>query len=105
MMQATLVDQNWQKFFDVIVMDAKKPLFMRTEGGFFEYDSYKDNLLGPKVEDLKTMEKTSKVNYFLQGNMKSLTKLFHSLTGKMQTEIVVMADDLFSDSYATYQFD
>jgi hypothetical protein len=46
-------------------MDAKKPLFMRTERGFFEYDSYKDDLLGPKVEDLKTMEKTSKVNYFL----------------------------------------
>ena len=46
-MQATLGEQNWQKMFDVIVMGAKKPLFMRTEGVFYEFDSYKDDLKGP----------------------------------------------------------
>jgi hypothetical protein len=56
MMQATLGESNWQKFFDVIVMDAKKPLFMRSENNFYEYDSYKDDLKGPKIENLKAMK-------------------------------------------------
>lgn len=85
MMQATLGEENWQKFFDVIVMNAKKPLFMRSESTFYEYDSYKDDLKGPKIDKIKSMETMSKVNYLLGGNMKSLTKLFHSLSKNMQT--------------------
>ena len=80
MMKATLGVENWQKAFDVIVMGARKPLFMRSQGNFFEFDSYKENNKGPKIADVKSLKNASKANYVLEGNMETLTKLFHSMT-------------------------
>jgi hypothetical protein len=43
---------DWRKFFDLIILDARKPLFFRAEGPFYDpaYDSaIKRGLPGKKI--------------------------------------------------------
>ena len=48
----TVFGDDWRELFDVVICDARKPLFQRSDNPFFELDSAKPDNKGEQISSL-----------------------------------------------------
>ena len=80
-MEVTL-GSEWKMLFDIVVVEAHKPLFHRAENSFYLYDSksYEDSR-GAKVashEEINAFDH----KVYVEGNARTLTKYFQTQYAK-----------------------
>jgi hypothetical protein len=42
------IGEKWKDLFDMIVIDARKPLFQQIDSSFFEYNEKNESMVGTK---------------------------------------------------------
>ena len=67
---------NWKSYFDIVVANARKPLFYRAESPFYEYDQTAKNDQGKKLKDAAAFTASKDDKIFIGGNALILTDYF-----------------------------
>lgn len=108
LMMASLGD-NYHDFIDISVIEAKKPLFFRTENPFYGVSEDSMTFYGKRVYSVDEMsaERHSSRIYgrcFLGGNAYMLTRYFTKILSKAALKIAYFGAHLHKDILTSRQF-
>ena len=84
-MKHTLGD-DWQDLFDIVVFNARKPLFTNIEAPFYQCDSDQTDLKGRRFRILETFL-IARSKIFTEGNAALLTEYFQKLLRKPDLKV------------------
>ena len=89
----------------IIICNAKKPLFTRTESAFYQFDMSSVNFKGDKIENAADLKPEEGKKIFLEGNCRMLTEFFQTKLKKENVRTAYFGHHGFSDIQAFYEFD
>jgi hypothetical protein len=67
--------KDWMDWFDVVLLDARTPLFYKSDNSFYALEDGTDKLRGEKMEHVEQFTSNSGLDkVFLEGNALFLTR-------------------------------
>lgn len=92
--------EDWQEFFNLIVCEAQKPLFYKSEEPFKTIDKEPE-----KIKVTFQMRKAvKKWKILLHGNIKLLTLFLQEMKEDMNIKMAFFSDHLHKDLLSGYQY-
>jgi hypothetical protein len=94
-MEASL-GEDWMDLFDMVICNAKRPLFSRTEQQFYTLDYEKPNLKGKKISNIDDLLKV-KDKILTEGNTRLVTNFFQKKKEKYNLNFAFVGRDYQKD--------
>ena len=98
---------DWRASFDMVIANAKKPIFFKALHAFYEIDHEKSPKFhrGNVLKDATSLNEYYQDRMILEGNASLLTDFFRCKLEKLDVKVAYFGDNYLKDIYAAWEFD